>query len=192
MEVESQATASTIEPQIQKIQMSPLYSSLCMALSCLKMSSLSNPEIENSFENFCIKLSSEQTSKYEKGKAFIVYGKILLTKMARGDLEAYATSKDAEEALTRLHLQICKSLILGILSNIDRLSQKKYKNQHVNNAIHQFEHRFNPDQPGNVEMLKKSLEALLSSDLGSYYKPSKDPLKINLLNSLECVMSTIS
>jgi hypothetical protein len=156
------------------------------------MITLCNPKIESSFENFCTQLSSEQASKYEKGKAFIVYGKILLTKMVRGDLETLATSKEAEDAVKELHLQICKGIIADILPNVDRLSQKKYKNQHVNNAIHQFEHRFNPDQAGSIEMLKKSLEALLSSDLGSYYKPSKDPLKVHLLNSLDCVFRAIS
>lgn len=164
---------------------------LCLALNKFSLSLAFYPEIVPYFKEFCLQLDPLLKDQVQEEKSLIAVAGLTLKKLS---LNSYVTARekaDVEKALLSLHEGICKCLIIRFQSKIAVFSLKKHNKQQLIEAIQTFESRFSSDSFDNIGMINRALSSLLISDLGSYYKPSRDPLKIKLLYALELLCKSV-
>ena len=135
------------------------------------------------FRNFCQTLDPEESTKYGAGKSFLIYARVILCRISKGDFRSRITDEAVQQALSKLHLDLCKAFLATVIPKLCLLEQKKYQTHKVKEAIHEFEHQYQKD-PKAIPLVKKTMELLIESNLANYHKPAKDPMKINLLNAL--------
>lgn len=143
------------------------------------------------FKEFCYLLDKEEASRYEADKSFLIYGKVILSRLSKGDFITALDLKVIEAGLIKLQLDVCKALIASLEPKLTLLAQKKYKTPKITDAIREIEHRYKADDQGSIAHVRSTFEALRSSNLASYHKPSKDPQKIHLLNALGILLTTL-
>ena len=136
-------------------------------------------------KEFCICIDIQQAYKSHADTSILSLSEALLKKIISNSYSAPEDLERVKRGLIKLHLDLSKAIIIKIMAKSAVLTQNKHYAHNVCEAIKQFEPRFNPGMPNPHSIVLHAVEHLLKTDLDCYFKPSKDPMKIHLLNALK-------
>ena len=158
------------------------------ALSFISPGILEKLQLEDELSEFNSKLDKDGSIKAAHYQEKVQLFKSLLSKIVNKD--SLQTLDDIQTTITELHKKILAKLIQHIIAQAPDSLSTILEDKTVKEALIHIDSRIQGAK-ATTQNLRDCLRQLLNNDMAIYNKPSKDPLKTELLHHLLIVANKI-